>query len=139
MMSWQEILGHESILERFRRCVHRGRLASTFLFVGPAGIGKFRFAQELTAALLCKEHPEHELESCGQCPACRQVHNESHPDLEIVRKPDGKSFIPLEKFIGDKEHGMREGTMPSYELEAFLWGPQGRYYRRCGFFESGSS
>lgn len=122
MMSWQEILGHEAIVERFRRCVQRGRLASTFLFIGPAGIGKFRFAQKMAAALLCEEYSEHELESCGKCPACRQVHNESHPDLEIVRKPDDKSFIPLEKFVGDKEHGTREGLCQRMSLKPFCGG-----------------
>ena len=121
-MSWQEILGHESVLERFRRGVSRGRLASSFLFVGPAGVGKFRFARQLAAALLCDTNQEQVLEPCGHCPVCQQVRSESHPDLEVVRKPLDKNFIPLETFIGDKEHRMREGLCHRISLMPFCGG-----------------
>lgn len=108
-MSWQEIQGHESVLEQFRRAVQNRRLASTFLFVGPAGIGKKKFAVKLAQSLLCETNAEEELNACGSCPSCVQVAAFSHPDLDIVGKPDDKSFIPLDVFIGDKEHRMREG------------------------------
>ena len=50
---WHGILGHDDVVERFRRTLARGRLASTYLFVGPAGIGKRRFALQLAQSLLC--------------------------------------------------------------------------------------
>jgi DNA polymerase-3 subunit delta' len=33
----------------------------------------------------------------------------SHPDVDYVSKPEDRSFIPLDMFIGDKAHRMREG------------------------------
>jgi DNA polymerase-3 subunit delta' len=33
----------------------------------------------------------------------------SHPDIDVIRKPDDRSTIPLELLIGDDEHRMREG------------------------------
>ncbi|MCA9155715.1 MAG: hypothetical protein KDA38_13045, partial [Planctomycetales bacterium] len=66
-MSWQEVRGHDRQVDWFRQAVRRGRLASTFLFVGPSGIGKRTFALKLAQALLCERNPESELEPCGAC------------------------------------------------------------------------
>lgn len=101
--------GHAPNFDQFRRALARGRLASTFLFVGPAGIGKHCFALKLAQALLCERRPEEALDPCGECPSCRQVLAGSHPDVEIVARPADKAFIPVEALIGDKEHRMREG------------------------------
>ena len=116
-MSWSEILEHEDVLAGFRRAMARGRLASTFLFVGPAGVGKRTFAIKLAQALLCEKNPEADLNPCGECPACIQVQSGTHPDLELVRKPADKTTIPLELFIGDKEHRNREGLCHRISLK----------------------
>jgi DNA polymerase-3 subunit delta' len=108
-MSWLGIHGHDAVVDRFRHALATGRLASTFLFVGPPGIGKRTFAQRLAQALLCQKHADRELDACGVCPSCRQVIAGSHTDLEQVALPEGKSFIPLELLIGTAEHRMREG------------------------------
>ncbi len=34
---WHGIYGHDDVVERFRRTIARGRLASTYLFVGSPG------------------------------------------------------------------------------------------------------
>lgn len=121
-MSWHGIHGHDEIVERFRGAVRRDRLASTFLFVGPGGVGKRTFAQKLAAALLCETNPESEFEPCESCPACQQVGSGSHPDLEFVNKPKNKSTIPVELFIGDREHRRREGLCHNIGLKPFRGG-----------------
>ena len=108
-MSWLGVEGHDAIIERFRRCVQRGRLASTFLMVGPAGIGKRTVALRLAQALLCQTCADEQLDACGQCPSCRLVQADNHPDLVVLGLPEGKSFIPLELLIGSQDHRMREG------------------------------
>jgi DNA polymerase III subunit delta' len=67
------------VVDQFRRALARGRLASTFLFVGPAGIGKRTFALRLAQGLLCERVPEVQLDPCGECPSCLQVAAGSHP------------------------------------------------------------
>ena len=121
-MTWQEILGHDRVVEQFRQAIRRGRLASTFLFVGPPGIGKHTFALKLAQSLLCENSCLEDLEPCGHCPACQQVAARTHPDLILVAKPSDRSYIPLELFIGDRDHRMRAGLCFDVALKPFRGG-----------------
>ena len=121
-MSWDEILNHDSARERFKRSVERNRLASTYLLVGPEGIGKRTFALKLAEALLCEKNPESKLEPCGTCSGCQQVKAKTHPDLILISKPNDKAFIPVETFIGDKEHRRQEGLCHDIGLKPFRGG-----------------
>jgi len=111
--------GHAPILAQFRHALASNRLASTFLFVGPPGIGKRLFALRLAQGLLCERRPDEALDPCGECPSCRPVLAGSHPDVQIVAKPADKAFIPVELLIGDKEHRMREGLCYSISLKPY--------------------
>ncbi|NLF70807.1 MAG: DNA polymerase III subunit [Candidatus Anammoximicrobium sp.] len=121
-MTWQEIEGHDLLVDQFRQTLRRGRLASTFLFIGPAGIGKRTFALKLAQSLLCEVARAEDLQPCGHCPACQQVATGTHPDLLLVAKPEDRSFIPVELFIGDREHRMREGLCHDIALKPFRGG-----------------
>lgn len=107
-MSWQEIDGHDSVVDQFRQSITGARLGNTFLFVGPDGVGKFTFALKLAQSLLCGNTDE-PLAPCGTCPSCAQVLARTHPDLDIIQRPADKKFIPIDLLIGDKAHRMREG------------------------------
>jgi DNA polymerase-3 subunit delta' len=108
-MTWHGILEHDAIVDQFRRALARGRLASTFLFVGPEGVGKRMFALKLAQSLLCERVPEAQLDPCEACPACLQVLAGTHPDLELVARPEGRSGLLVEQFIGTLEKRGQEG------------------------------
>ena len=61
----------------------RARFPHATLLTGPAGIGKFAFAQSLARALLC-EAPGADGAACGTCAGCRYVAAGQHPDLRLV-------------------------------------------------------
>ncbi len=107
-MAWQGIEGHDDVAARFVRAEARGRIAGSYLFTGPAGVGKGAFAKALARALVCLD-PKPGLMACGQCSSCVQASAGSHPDIDVVSKPADKSTIPLDFFIGDAAHRMREG------------------------------
>jgi DNA polymerase-3 subunit delta' len=119
IMGWHGIDGHDAIVEHFRRALQRQRLASSFLFVGPAGVVKRTFAIKFAQALLCERHPEERLDPCEACPTCIQVSAGTHPDLDLIGKPEDKSFIPLELLIGDPEHRRREGLCARIALKPY--------------------
>lgn len=121
-MSWNDILNHERPRARFQESVARNRLASTYLFVGPGGIGKRTFALKLAQGLLCSENAADSIDPCGNCAQCQQVAAQTHPDLIYVSRPPGKAFIPLELFIGKPDHRRQSGLCHDIGLKPFHGG-----------------
>jgi DNA polymerase-3 subunit delta' len=117
-MSWESILGHNRVRQQFALAMANDRLASTFLFLGPDGIGKRIFALKLAQTLLCPRASD--FHPCGVCPSCRQLLAGEHPDFEyLCRLPDRNQII-LEQLIGEK--GDREGFCHSIAKKPFYGG-----------------
>jgi DNA polymerase-3 subunit delta' len=121
-MTWQGIEGHDEVAEKLRRAVARNRLASSFLFCGPAGVGKRAFALRFAQALLCQARPAADLDPCNTCPSCSMALGGTHPDIEVVAKPEEKALLPVELFLGDREHRGREGLCHWIGLKPFMGG-----------------
>jgi DNA polymerase-3 subunit delta' len=121
-MSWHGILGQDTVFKQFEQTLAKGRLASSYLFVGPPGVGKRSTAMAIGRALLCNSRQEGQLRACGVCPACIQVEKLSHADLEIVNKPPDQSAIPVKSLIGPPENRLREGLCYNLSLKPFHGG-----------------
>ncbi|MDA7976338.1 MAG: hypothetical protein MPJ27_09265 [Pirellulales bacterium] len=107
-MSWEGIEGHDRIANRFALAEATGRVAGSYLFIGPEGIGKATFAKSLAMALAC-EDPENGLIACHKCNSCIQALAGTHPDIDIVQKPTERTTIPIEFLIGTPDQRLRAG------------------------------
>jgi len=121
-MTWHDILSHADVIEQLRRRFAAGKIYGTFLFVGPAGVGKRTVARRLAQTLLCQAGRREDFEPCGTCEDCRLMAAGTHPDLLTVEKPAERSFIPVEAFLGDREHRMQEGLCHDIALRPFRGG-----------------
>ena len=119
-MAWQGVVGHDDVVEWFRRSMARNRLAHTYLFTGPPGVGKRTFAERLARTLLCPASDRHTLLPCGQCDSCRQAAAGTHPDLLMVSKPPDRNVLPIELFVGGRDHRMQQGLCHDIGLKPFL-------------------
>jgi DNA polymerase-3 subunit delta' len=117
---WHGILGHDAVVERFRSSLRHGRMASSYLFLGPSGVGKRAFALKLAQALLCQSRDTAELEPCGQCESCQLAQAQNHPDLDVVQLPEGKRRMPVELFLGDREHRNQVGLCHNISLRPMM-------------------
>ena len=116
---WQGIHGHDAVVEQFRQSLAANRLATTYLFVGPEGVGKRTFALKLAQALLCIANDDVSLEPCGQCESCRLAVAGNHPDVLRIERDESK-FLKLEQFIGDREHRNQAGLCHDISLRPML-------------------
>ena len=134
------VIGHQAVKERFRTSIFRDRLPSTFLMVGPEGIGKRTFAIQLARALLCEAGDRNDpLDSCGQCESCQLVDAGTHPDFEFVNKHPDKAFLQIEQFIGDREHRNRAGLCHHLSLSPFRGGRKIAVIDDADFFNQESA
>jgi DNA polymerase-3 subunit delta' len=72
----------------------RQRLARSYLFTGPVGIGKWAAAQWVATALLC-ECDDPSVRPCGSCPPCRRTAQGTHADWHAL--------MPLPKSTADAD------------------------------------
>lgn len=94
-MAWTDVRGHDDARRQLFAAYHRGRLGHAYLFVGPEGVGKKRFAVEFAKAVLC-ESPPAEFVACDRCPACAQVSAETHPDFAVFTRPEDRQEFVVE-------------------------------------------
>ncbi len=98
------IQGQTTALAHIQRVIRSGRLASTWIFAGPTGVGKFHAALEMAKTCLCDHcvqrtnddhgqllnsllEPEFMLTlPCGVCDSCKAVEFRNHPDLHLVSR-----------------------------------------------------
>jgi len=85
-MTFDSIIGHERQKEILRQALKNRRIAHAYLFEGPDGVGKRLVALALARALLCQDGT-----GCGDCPSCRKVDHNNHPDIHLL-DADGSSI-----------------------------------------------
>lgn len=86
---------HHDEMQRLLDQHASGRLPHALLFGGSAGIGKYRLAQSLAQALLCRR-PSGGL-ACGDCDACHLSVAGTHPDAQILAPEAGSQTIKIDQ------------------------------------------
>ncbi len=77
----KEVRGQDRADELLSRSFSKGRLAHSYLFAGPSGVGRLTAALELAAAWMCEEEKD---SYCGKCRDCLRVFGFQHPDVRFT-------------------------------------------------------
>lgn len=80
-MQFERIIGQEETRKHLIDEVKNGKVAHAQLFLGKAGYGVLPLALGFVQYLFC-ENPS-DIDSCGECAACKKVENLQHPDLHF--------------------------------------------------------
>ena len=91
-MPLADIVGHDRVIEVFRRAIRSGKTSHAYIFEGPAGCGRRSTALAIIQTLFCQADGD---DACGVCPSCRKVAGGSHADIRVV-EPDGQ-FIKIDQ------------------------------------------
>lgn len=101
-MPFDDILGHDRIVEVLRRSLRRGKTAHSYLFEGIPGCGRKKTAVTLIQALFCTALPD---DACGVCPSCRKIDGGNHPDIHLISPLPDKRDISIEQ-LREMQHIM---------------------------------
>lgn len=113
MTPFKNIVGQETAKKILLRSHDKNRLASTYLFYGPDGIGKWPMAIALTALANCldpsKDSDGKTSDACGECSNCRQVLNltfaEFYPALPLPpHKSESEAIDLSNEYIEQKKN-----------------------------------
>lgn len=76
-----EVLGQEHVTRTLKNAFASGRIAQTFLFSGPRGVGKTSAARILAKALCCESSDGPTSEPCGVCRQCVAITEGTSTDV----------------------------------------------------------
>lgn len=68
---FEDVIGQRGAIDTLKNAIEGGRLAQSFIFAGPRGVGKTTTARILARALNCVKGPTPE--PCGVCDACIEI------------------------------------------------------------------
>ena len=88
---FEDVIGQRGAVETLRNAIGSGRLAQSFIFAGPRGVGKTTTARILARALNCVEGPTPE--PCGTCDACREIAEGRDVDVMEI---DGATYTGVD-------------------------------------------
>ena len=68
---FDDVVGQRGVTQTLRNALTQGRLAQSYIFAGPRGVGKTTTARILARALSCEQGPT--ADPCGNCDACVEI------------------------------------------------------------------
>lgn len=74
------LYGKDALKKRLDSAAEKGRLPHAIMFSGNEGSGRKIMARYTAQLFICKD------KACGKCAACRNIENDSHPDVIFVKK-----------------------------------------------------
>ncbi len=85
------MIGQRGVVETLRNAIASDRLAQSFVFAGPRGVGKTTTARILARALNCVTGPT--ADPCGECDACREIAEGRDVDVMEI---DGATYTGID-------------------------------------------
>ena len=79
-----DICGHERISAFLQSAIVNNKLSHAYLFIGPAGVGKYALAGKFLKSIFCLRTDQPS--PCGQCGNCLQLERGAHPDVYLVER-----------------------------------------------------
>lgn len=74
-VTFDSVVGQKALTSTLKNAISSGKLANTYLFCGPRGVGKTTCARLFAKAINC-EHLGPDGEACGECESCRTFNAE---------------------------------------------------------------
>src|SRR5204862_4358674 len=103
---FDDVIGQPAVTRTLKNAIATKRIAQSFVFAGPRGVGKTTTARILARALNCMKGPTGD--PCGECDACREIAEgrdidvmeidaATHTGIDNVREViiNGLSIVPV--------------------------------------------
>jgi DNA polymerase-3 subunit gamma/tau len=119
-----DVVGQEQVSETLKKALSSGKLAQSFLFCGPRGVGKTTCARILAKAINCA-NPNADFEPCGECNSCKSFNTNSSFNIFELDAASNSGVAEMKELIDTVRFPPQDGKYKVYILdEVHMLSPQ---------------
>ena len=85
---FDSIIGQRLPVRILQTLLRSAVIPHALLFTGISGVGKRSAARIIAMSLNCRQRQLPKAAPCGECPSCRQIQNDKHPDIPLIEPQD---------------------------------------------------
>jgi len=90
------LIGNGHIFEFLAKSLSNNNISGSYIFTGPANLGKATAANFFAKSLVCDD-VDGLRKPCGQCSACEQAERGLHGDIYLIKRGEDKKNISVEQ------------------------------------------
>ncbi|MFA6306925.1 MAG: DNA polymerase III subunit [Patescibacteria group bacterium] len=90
------LVGNGHIFEFLSKSLAKKNISGSYIFTGPANLGKTTAAHFFARSLVC-EAKDKLISPCGKCPACLEAVKNIHSDIYLIKREEDKKNISIEQ------------------------------------------
>ena len=90
------LIGNGHIFEFLSKSLEKNNISGSYIFTGPANLGKTTAAHFFAKSLVCGD-ADILRRPCGKCPACLEANKGIHSDIYLIKKEADKKNISVDQ------------------------------------------
>lgn len=111
-----DVVGQEQVSETLKKALSSGKLAQSFLFCGPRGVGKTTCARILAKAINC-ENPGPDFEPCNECPSCTAFNQNASFNIFELDAASNNSVDDIRTLVDQVRFAPQAGKYKVYIID----------------------
>jgi DNA polymerase-3 subunit gamma/tau len=115
-MRFTDVVGQEQVSETLKKALSTGKLAQSFLFCGPRGVGKTTCARILAKAINC-ENPTENFEPCNVCNSCQSFSQNASFNIFELDAASNNSVDDIRTLVDQVRFAPQSGKYKVYIID----------------------
>ncbi len=111
-----DVVGQEQVSETLKKALSSNKLAQSFLFCGPRGVGKTTCARILAKAINC-ENPNIDFEPCGECNSCTSFNQNASFNIFELDAASNNSVDDIRNLVDQVRFPPQSGKYKVYIID----------------------
>jgi DNA polymerase-3 subunit gamma/tau len=111
-----DVVGQEQVSDTLKKALSTGKLAQSFLFCGPRGVGKTTCARILAKAINC-ENPGADFEPCNECNSCVSFSQNASFNIFELDAASNNSVDDIRQLVDQVRFAPQSGKYKVYIID----------------------
>lgn len=113
---FKEVVGQGAVTQTLKNALRNDKLAQSFLFCGPRGVGKTTCARLLAKVINC-HNPGEEMEPCGSCESCTSFNQSASFNIFELDAASNNSVDDIRRLIDQVRFAPQAGKYKVYIID----------------------